>query len=396
MATQILNGQTTWSMTRDEDSYRTYKITFRVQGDTTDGPANVLQTPGLPVYGTEWVVDDDVDLWAWCRWDADVRPVVEGEPNYQWLVTFTFSTKPPKCCRTVQVEDPLLEPMVISGGSNKYTEEATIDRHGKRILTSSLEQIRGPQNEWDANRVTIKIQQNVPDLQLNLCKSMVDCVNDATLWGVPKRGVKCSSFTFERKFYGTCNVYYSRTFEFEVNEKGWDRRLLDEGTKALNGRHDPNTGAWVLLDIDGSPPDPTNPLHFRRYKDRAGENTTVILDGHGKPFVPSSSSELDPDADSQWWCIPKSNSTVDGDYIITQSNCADATELAASCANAGILGPYLDEPGATSACQEAGAYEDSEDPNEFDCADGSKKPGSIPVEKYEEANFLLLGIPTSF
>ena len=42
---------------------------------------------------------------------------------------------------------------------------------------------------------------------------------------------------------------------------------------------------WILDNINGSPPNPNNPQHFIRYKDRNGENSRVILDGYGQPAI---------------------------------------------------------------------------------------------------------------
>ncbi len=404
MATAILNGQTTWKMTRDEEGHRTYNITFRVRGLTTDGPANVLQTPGLPLYGSYWVFDDDVDLWAYCRWNADVRPALEGEPNTEWTVDFVFSTKPDKCCRENQVDDPLLQPQEVSGGSVKYTEEATEDWEGNPIVNSALEQIRGPQNEWDANRSNIKVKQFVATLDLMACNAMLDTVNDAPIWGFDKWTVKLSSFSWEKKYYGLCNVYYVRHFEFDVNTKRWAREVLDEGSKALNGHHDATTGEWVLDNIAGSPPDPTNPLHFRQYKDRAGENTRVILDGHGKPYMPAVlSGTATPLPEDQWWGVLYSEGGVyvGGEFKpnsfffngVFQGTCNAAKNYARS--RGGKLdGPWDTRAEAITSIQPPNTFGDATYPQDLECEDGSDGPGKIVIDKYKESNFLDLALPT--
>jgi hypothetical protein len=83
--------------------------------------------------------------------------------------------------------------------------------------------------------------------------------------------------------YGICNFYFTRIFEFDINFETFDRTIYDEGTRVLNGHWDKTTGDWVLDDINGGAPDPQNPKHFKRYKDRNGENTRAMLDGNGKP-----------------------------------------------------------------------------------------------------------------
>ncbi len=408
MATFIRDGQTTWKMTRDEVGHRTYNITFRVASDITDGPANVLQTPGLPEYGSTWEFDDDVDVWAWCRWNADVRPVLEGEPNTEWTVEFIFSTKADVCCRDTPVEDPLLQPMVVTGGSVKYTEEATHDWRGDPVQNSALEQIRGPQNEWDANRSSVKITQNVANLDLAAVNAILDCVNDAPMWGEDKWNIKLSSFTWEQKYYGQCNLYYVRHFEFEINKKGWARDVLDEGSKALNGHHGASTGAWVLDNINGAAPDPTNPLHYTAYQDRAGNVCRVVLDGAGKPYAPT-----DPDsgADEQWWGVLFFEAPADAtDTFITgadgtvyqspnlnrviQGTCNTAKNYAKATGGK-LKGPWDTEAEARASTRPPNTYEGAVYHYDLVCEDGSDGPGKIHIDKYQAANFLLLGLPTT-
>lgn len=313
MSTAIV-GPRKWSLVRDDMGHREYKLTQRVQSNTPlDGPGRALLTPGLPVPGSFWIIDNEVDLWAWCRWNVNVVPVVDNEPNKQWDLEFTFSTKPwGKRCQETQIEDPLLVPQEVSGNFIKYQEEGGYDRFGNAIRNSAHELIRGPQNEWDCTRYSIKIKQNVPDLQLGLCCAMRDCVNQAPLWGLKQRFIKLTDFSWERKFWGTCFVYYERNFTFEafirllqdpndpfvianggnaIQVSGWDRELLDEGTKVLNGHWDNATGNWVLDKINGQPPDPKNPAHFRRFQDPQGNYCRVTLDGAGKPaFVYTANS----------------------------------------------------------------------------------------------------------
>lgn len=322
MATELLDGQVTWSVQRDEEGHREYKVVFRVVGDVTDGPANVLTTPGLPLPGSFWLIDADVDLWAWCRWRSSATPEVEGEPNEYWKVEMLFSTKPPppntQRCNTVPVEDPLLEPMKLGGGFYKYTEPAAFDRNGRPIVSSSWEFFTGPQIEFDAHRPTVWVEQNVPNLELPLCSGMMNHVNSVPMWGLGTRQVKLSNFTWERKYWGLCSVYYTRKFEFDVNPRTFDRLLRDEGTKALSGHWEGRK--WVIDLIGGFFPDPAEPLDFDRVLDRNGNPMRVILDGHGKPW--------------------------------------DAT-------------------GVTTGTDD-------------------DQPGQILVEKYDEANFFLLGVPVLF
>lgn len=288
MATFIVGGQTKWSMTRDESGYRTYKITFRVRGTSRDGPLNVLTTPGLPLVGAPWGFGLDADYYVWCRFDAEVNPVVTEEPNKDWLVTHTFSNKPAGWrCNDTPTADPIFEPQKVSGSFVKYTEEATYDRFGAAILTSAGEPIRGPQVEFDKNRPCVEIEQNVLDLQLGTVAAMVDTVNDSPLWGLPARCIKLSDFSWDRKYQGSCYAYYTRKFKFDVRYETFDRTVLDEGTMVLRGTWDKDPKSTTFRSYRISSfvlATPHIQSDYVRYKDWNEENATVILDGHGRPW----------------------------------------------------------------------------------------------------------------
>jgi len=342
MPTELVDGHRTWSCSRDADGHRTYKIKHRVRcltslsklpatygrPDPTLGPATALLfTPGLPLPGRIWAFDNDLDPWAWCRPEATVTPVSpEGEPNTLFDVEQIFSTRPNKKCHDLSIEDPLLEPQKVNGGVIKDKEEAVFDRFNVAITNSAFEQMRGPHVEFDKSRSTTTVEQNVPILNKFLCDKMMDTLNSAPLWGFPARCIKLSDWTWTENYFGLCARYYVRKFTFESNVKfdpdsgrlvsGWDKDLLDEGTKALNGHWDETTGKWVLDTIGGAAPNPNNPSHFKRVQDRDGNVMRVVLNGQGVPIE--------------------------------------------------------SEPGTGT---------------------GFTGPGSIHVEKYEESNFLVLGIP---
>jgi hypothetical protein len=321
-----IKGPRKWSCTRDEEGHREYKITHLVIAESTAyGPAIILYTPGLPIPGSIWAFGYDFDLWAYCKRDADVNPVITGEPGIWWEVTHTFTTKPASDkapgnsgdggggCVDNDQQDPLLVPQRISGSFTKFTKEAVFARQltivrgdgsqsfqglQQRIRSSSYEQIRGPQVEFDDSRPQVRIEQNVPLLQLDLLNSLKDHVNEAPLWGLPARTIKLSNTPWERKFKGHCELYYTRTLEFDINvllnddgtiTSGWDRELLDEGTKVLNGRWEVSGEqfGWHLTGIGGPTVDPdyTDPSHYTRFKGRDGNPTRCPLDSRlGTPL----------------------------------------------------------------------------------------------------------------
>jgi len=291
VAELILGGRYVWGGERDDEGHRTFTIGHRVRTTSfDDGPAVVMQCPGLPTPGIAWGFGNDVDIWAFCYpgMKVDMYKNKPGHKHLHWLVTQKFGTKPLKRCQDTSIEDPLMEPQKVSGSFVKYTKEVTVDRFGAYIKSSSHEMIRGPQVEFDANRMQVNISQNVASLELGLLASMVDTVNDSVLWGLPARTVKLSEASWEKKYNGSCYVYFTRNLGFDIDFNGWDRHIVDEGTKALNGEM--REGEWVVknfLDGDGNPtiePDSSNPQHFVRLQDEKGNVMRMILNGYGIPI----------------------------------------------------------------------------------------------------------------
>lgn len=336
----VRGGPRTVGGERDEYGYRTFDISHIVEGDFTDGPANVMQCPTLPQVGDTWSIltgDGDPYCWFTPYMKVAIHQEKEGEKVQYWKVDQKATNKPMKRCNETQIDNPLEEPQKVSGSFVKYTQEVFRDRFGRPIKSSSHEILRGPGVEFDFNRPNVKIEQNVGSLELSLFSGMIDHVNDSDLWGLPKRCVKLSAASWERKLFGVCTYYYTRSFDFDIDANTFDRWLLDEGNKCLYGEWAKNTAdmsngcridssdsgsLWKLLCINGSPPDKNNPQHFIRYKDRNGEMGRCILNGRGEPAA------LDPGTGT----------------------------------------------GTT----------------------GTAPPGYIYVEYYPETNFLTLGIPTTF
>jgi hypothetical protein len=49
-----------------------------------------LRTPGLPLPGSAWNFFGDSDLWAYCRQDATVTPVLSKDKNKYFTVEQTL------------------------------------------------------------------------------------------------------------------------------------------------------------------------------------------------------------------------------------------------------------------------------------------------------------------
>ena len=140
--TATLLGSLKSNMTIDKDSHRTYDITWLVEStDVDDGPAVIAFVAGLPLTGTAWTFGNDNDPWATCWPNMKIREVLQdrGEWTGQWTIEQVFTTKPLSRCQTIRIENPIAEPARLSGTFTRYTKEATHDRNGYMLISSSNE-----------------------------------------------------------------------------------------------------------------------------------------------------------------------------------------------------------------------------------------------------------------
>ena len=273
---------------QDKEGQRTYDVDWLVQSLVSDGPVDIMFASGLSVIGTPFTLGNTNDPWAFCTPELKVsRFDSPNEPGIFWRVGQRFSTVPLRRCQSSSIENPLNEPYKISGSFVKYTKEATLDKNGKPIRNSAFEVIRGKSVERDFNRPTVSIERNVLLNPLTTYAALVDHVNDSTLWGLSARKVKLSNVSWTRKLYGVCTFYYTVKYDFDIDWNTFDRVVIDEGTRVLQG-HSPGSS---LPELD---PDERNPLTnkkysetpeaFEAYKDVNGNNAKVILDGKGRPW----------------------------------------------------------------------------------------------------------------
>lgn len=452
-------GPVKTKLVRDDQSHREYSITRIVETDNSrDGPSTVLAAPGLPRVGSPYLVGNDVDLWAWCRFNATVTPMVEKDAWRQWEVEQVFSTKPQEPgkarCIDSKWENPLSEPPKISGSAHKFTREAMVDVYGRPILSSCWEMLRGKENEWDEAYPTVKIEQNLATFYqaFTLPNAMMNTLNGVPLWGLPPRTVKLANFNWDRQYYGTCFPYYKRVLEFEVNYETWDRSLLDVGSSVLRGHTEPRPAGgtyWVLDKVNGVSPDPANSADFIEYKDSRGgsHNQGVVLNGAGLPagawikgfgapysgYVciagPGSSGALNKKlTDRRYWILQNDNSVNfqeqawapdieyrTGDIVFTTNNNYWIALLPNQFHN-----PEIDEAfgrftvwrfvgggsATSSPINDVGVYDRTRTyfygervqaaPTVAGQHDFLLTPGYRFIQKYLSANHLLLGIPVVF
>lgn len=251
---------------RNRDGHREYRLETRVEvtDPQDDGPQIVMNAVGLPTVGSFWKFGNDVDPWAFCLPTMDATPELKSEPSRFWKVVQTFSTLPMTRCQDTSIEDPLLEPPRISGSFSRYTKEVFKDKDDEEIFSSSFERLYGL--ERDYNRPSVQISMNYVSVSLPLIASMINTVNDDTLWGLEARKVKLADVSWTRQLYSSCYFFYTINYEFEINHDTWDiSDAVDTGYKVYNaasGKPKTDPSAFVIYTDDHDHPTKGKiPLH---------------------------------------------------------------------------------------------------------------------------------------
>ncbi len=299
----VQGGPVEWSVHQNKDYTRDYTVTYLVRiNPTLHGPYAALYAAGLPNPNTVWTEGSVLteDPWAWFTGERTVRKKSDEKEggNQFFLVDCLATSKPTQDCIAQGIDSPFAIPDRIRVESVTYSKEGATDRFGVGITNSSWEQYRGPQVEFDNTRFRVYIEHNVPSpIPLPLYRSYLQRLNDAPLWGFSKRTIKFSHFEAEPRYYGNCVRYWLVRLLFDI-APDFDKDLLDEGTQVLRGQWDKNPasatfGQWILgtkIDVSTlslqyvSPRDPTD---FIQYQDWKGNSARLILNGNGRPYLPS-------------------------------------------------------------------------------------------------------------
>jgi hypothetical protein len=287
----LLRGRLDWGMQRTPENGRDYGITWLLRTTSLeDGPSTVMLCPDLPRIGDPWNFGTESDPWAFCRPDWTIECVSKGEPGIYWTVSQTFSTRPLFRCQDFQFDNPLLEPIQISGSFVNYTKEIKFNYDGTIPRMSSHEMVRGSIMEFDHSKPTVSISANLATLELETFSALQNHLNDATLWGLPRRCIKLSNTTWQRKVLGICTFYYTKTYEFDIDPNTFDRPYSDFGSRVLIGWSPGSRYA----PLDPFAADPSfggvakwlNPANFELYRDINGDVIEEIpLDGFGRPLT---------------------------------------------------------------------------------------------------------------
>jgi hypothetical protein len=264
--------------TVNEKGERSYTRTFQVITDSAlDGPLYVRQAPGIPVRGSIYATDTEIDPGARVK---SITPSQSDNPKV-WEVRVEYSSTTED-----EQENPLERAPEISWSAAPYTRVAWKDNNGKAIVNSAG-QYFDPPLEVDDSRPVLTITRNEASFNPSLAIDYQDAVNsDAFLGFSPGQAkvamIQASSATENDVFF------WRVTYEFAFRREGWALSVLDQGRyekvsgkpvpikeydtagNAIPGSHvtDPvPLSGGSRLDNPG--PDSVQFLSFTVYKERA-------------------------------------------------------------------------------------------------------------------------------
>lgn len=220
---------------------RHYVRTFVVETDSPKvGAIQVRDAPGLPSLGafyTNGLPTDDPN------YEADHGSFLEsGEAvldsdgaGMQWTVTLNYGPYVPFD------QDPSLWPIKVSFGGERTEKVIYFDKGGGAIVNSAGDPF-DPPITIDDSRSTMTVTRNelVSVFDLTLAEMYRDKINIADWNGFEALTVKCGIIsTSEPQYDSNARVYYyTVTYPFMIDRKGWIKKILDAGCNEL----DPTSG----------------------------------------------------------------------------------------------------------------------------------------------------------
>lgn len=227
---------------RDEMSgRRQYFRRYLVRTDSKlDGPAVILNAPGLPSRGMPYSTLSENDPAA-----RVVRRRASESPDSWmiWHVDVEYDTvRPPD-------KNPLDDPPDIRVGSEpyrkpfpgKFSQDASSNPDGTpagrmyKALTNSAGEPFDPPLDYQASRPLITITRNEGAFDLRIPERFTDSVNAEDWGGIKKHHAYMRSIEGRRVYAPGENnderdvLYWEVTYQIAINREGWDLELLDVG-----------------------------------------------------------------------------------------------------------------------------------------------------------------------
>lgn len=210
---------------------RTYTRIFRVVTDDPHVGSGAVRAAVPVAIGMKYSTGYETDFGAYCqKITATQESVGDGK---SWLVTCEYGPYD----STQWPENPLDRQPEISWEYQQYQEVASEDINGDSIVNSAGDPFDPPIMK-DFSRPILTLVRNESNFDPLLAYNNRDKVNSNSFFGADAGQVKCQSITPRRVFNQDIGWYWTVTYQFIFNDKGWKPQIYDMGFRQLDPSDD--------------------------------------------------------------------------------------------------------------------------------------------------------------
>lgn len=233
----------------NSDASRSYtRILQCLSDDPADDSATVLTAVtaylGIPL-GTPTVVlyqsGNGNDAGAWLNKIRVLQETNHRGEYKNWIARLEYGTQ-----LMQQWDNPLTRPTVITGGFQMYQKPIERDTSGK-LITNTAGQPFDDFSIDDARSHVTMVRNEATYDWTYFADNFVNFVNLTSWYGCPAGTAKCVSVGGQGPNYENGVSFYTVTYEFQYRKEGWQPKILNRGTKDINGK--------PVLDSNGDPSD---------------------------------------------------------------------------------------------------------------------------------------------
>ena len=180
---------------------------------------------------------------------VDGLSAAESKDGYSWEVAINYAAS--------ATENPLAEPLRISGSQSATQVPVEFDRNGQPILNTAGDPFNEILFAEDFDD-TLQLSYNVATVPFTASQRAKRSVSSGTVLGLPAGSVRYAGMSFQPQDHETLGIFYTITINLALAED-WRSRILNQGFRELDDEGELTpvmvgemaASQPVLLDNDG-------------------------------------------------------------------------------------------------------------------------------------------------
>lgn len=198
---------------------RIFDVTFDAVHSPLMMPSDARLAVGIPAIFDEYPANSDLICIN--------KTVTNGTGPKHWIVTCQYGTP------SATGASPLGQPAEIGWSFAISTEEVDRDIYDNPIVNSSGESFDPPITK-DFHDLVLTVIKNQSDFAQIEAAATIGKLNNDYFYGFSPGKVKCTRYEGRQILSGSGD-YYQVTYEFQIRDDGWQRRILDQGFRDVDG-----------------------------------------------------------------------------------------------------------------------------------------------------------------